>query len=245
MEKPAHERTEEPSPRRLLQARAAGEVAFSRDLVGAVAALAFCLAAAAGGRAWVGGLLAYLHTALAGANGPCHASAALATAVHTACTALAIPLGVLVAASVLVGLAQTRGNVAWAQARPRGSRLLGFRQRLRQGPAVAFKGWIALLVLLTVAILTVRPWVPAMVGLAGADGRRILGTIGRLAFSLGIRLALALVILGLADYLWQHWRHRRGLRMTHDELRREQRETEGDPLLKAERRRIHLEHHSR
>jgi flagellar biosynthetic protein FlhB len=50
-----------------------------------------------------------------------------------------------------------------------------------------------------------------------------------------------LLALGALDLLYQRWRHRRDLRMTREEVRREQREEEGDPQLRAERRRLQRE----
>jgi flagellar biosynthesis protein FlhB len=49
------------------------------------------------------------------------------------------------------------------------------------------------------------------------------------------------VALGAADYAWRRHQHRRSLRMTRPEVRREQKETEGDPRHKAERQRLHRE----
>jgi flagellar biosynthetic protein FlhB len=56
-----------------------------------------------------------------------------------------------------------------------------------------------------------------------------------------VRLALAALALGVLDYLWQRARHQRSLRMTREEVRREIKETEGDPRHKAERQRLHRE----
>ncbi|MGA7740631.1 MAG: EscU/YscU/HrcU family type III secretion system export apparatus switch protein, partial [Polyangia bacterium] len=58
---------------------------------------------------------------------------------------------------------------------------------------------------------------------------------------LGLRLAAALAMWGAADYLWQRHRHARSLRMTREEWKREHKESEGDPLHKAERQRLHRE----
>ena len=239
------DRTEEPTPRRLAQARRAGEVALSRDLASGFAVFAFCLVAVAGGKAWLGGLLAYLHTALAKASGPCTVSASLAAALHAAAFALALPLGSLLVVAVLINLVQTRGNVALAQARPEGRRLVPSLRRVlgRHGVSEAGKGWAKLIVLLAVACVTIRPWVGSIVASAGVDSRQVLRIVGALAQTLGIRLALALLVLGAADYLWQLHRHRKALRMTREEVRREHKETEGDPLHKAEQKRLHRELH--
>jgi type III secretion protein U len=79
------------------------------------------------------------------------------------------------------------------------------------------------------------------VRLAGAPAAGVLAALGRLALELAGALALATVALGAADFALRWGRHRRALRMTRDELRRERKEAEGDPVHRAERRRRHRE----
>jgi flagellar biosynthesis protein FlhB len=50
------------------------------------------------------------------------------------------------------------------------------------------------------------------------------------------RIGLVLGLLVIADLIVQRLLWRRGLRMTRDELKRELRETDGDPTMRAERR---------
>ena len=52
---------------------------------------------------------------------------------------------------------------------------------------------------------------------------------------------LILAGLAIADYLFQRWQFDREHMMTQDELRRELRETEGDPHVRARVRQIHRE----
>src|SRR6185369_8116096 len=58
---------------------------------------------------------------------------------------------------------------------------------------------------------------------------------------LGVLVALVGIGLGLVDLVIAHRAWRSRLRMTKDEIRREYREAEGDPELKAKRRRAHQE----
>jgi flagellar biosynthetic protein FlhB len=69
----------------------------------------------------------------------------------------------------------------------------------------------------------------------------VVAVAGDLGARLGGRLALAAVAIGVLDYLWQRHRHRQSLRMTREEVKRERKEVEGDPLHKAERQRLHRE----
>jgi flagellar biosynthetic protein FlhB len=47
---------------------------------------------------------------------------------------------------------------------------------------------------------------------------------------------LAFLLLALADYLYQVWRHEKSLKMSKEEIKREVKETEGDQILKVRRR---------
>ncbi len=57
-----------------------------------------------------------------------------------------------------------------------------------------------------------------------------------LADSLSLRVALVLLVAGLADYIWQRYQHSQDLRMSKQEVREEVKESEGDPLIKGRMR---------
>ncbi len=64
------------------------------------------------------------------------------------------------------------------------------------------------------------------------------GALGALARIVPAAVAAALLV-ALAETIWEGARWRRRLRMDHDELRRELRQTEGDPHVRGRRRRTH------
>jgi len=59
---------------------------------------------------------------------------------------------------------------------------------------------------------------------------------GRIALELCSKTAMAMIVLGTADYLWQRFDFLKSLKMTRDEMKQETRETEGDPHVKGQRR---------
>ncbi len=77
-----------------------------------------------------------------------------------------------------------------------------------------------------------------MAGLPRAGGAALLRAAPDIG-GLALRLAAAFLVFGALDFALARRRHRRALRMTRDEVRREQKEDEGDPLHRAERRRRH------
>lgn len=61
----------------------------------------------------------------------------------------------------------------------------------------------------------------------------MLGVAGGLAFKLALWVTLTVAVIAVADYGYQRFEWERSLRMTKQEVKQEQRETEGDPLLKS------------
>jgi flagellar biosynthetic protein FlhB len=59
------------------------------------------------------------------------------------------------------------------------------------------------------------------------------GQLGSAMVSAFLALVGGLIVIALIDVPHQLWRHHKGLRMTREEVRQEQREMEGDPQLKA------------
>lgn len=55
-----------------------------------------------------------------------------------------------------------------------------------------------------------------------------------LAGELGLKISLALLVLALADYLFQWWQYEKDLRMTKQEVKDEYKLTEGDPQIKGQ-----------
>lgn len=241
----AAERTEEPTPRRLEDARRRGEVAVSRDATSAVAMTAAIVAIVAHGPAATARLLAYFEAALAGAATGGGASAALATGAGVLARALAVPLGAAGLAALGAGLLQTRGLLAVGALRPDVGRLspaaglgraFGGRAALEIGKGLLKAGLVAVL-----AWATVRPLLGRLAMLAGAPIPMLAGALGALAAELAGRVALVALALALADYLLVRRRHLGRLRMTKEQVRREHKESEGDPSHRAERQRLHRE----
>ena len=236
-------KTEEATPQRLAEARRRGSVAVSRDLLSGVTGLALCLALVLGGRAWIGCLVAYLRLALDDATShPSLASAGWA-ALYAVRDGLLWPLAIVVVATLVVGLTQTRALFSayplrfdFTRAMPSARRLLGtaalgeIAKNLFKAAVVAALAW-----------WTLAPVFSDVAHLAGRLAGSVLDLFGILGARLGLRLATAAAVLGVADYFWQRLRYAKSLRMSHEEVKREHKEREGDPLHKVERQRLHRE----
>ncbi|MGP1612544.1 MAG: flagellar biosynthesis protein FlhB [Catonella sp.] len=55
-----------------------------------------------------------------------------------------------------------------------------------------------------------------------------------IVLDVGIKISIIFVIIGLADFGYQKWKHLRDLRMTKQEVKDEMKQSEGDPLIKGQ-----------
>ncbi|MEP9412104.1 MAG: flagellar biosynthesis protein FlhB [Candidatus Brocadia sp.] len=66
----------------------------------------------------------------------------------------------------------------------------------------------------------------------------IFGMSIKLMFELALRVSMALFILAVLDFFYQKWQYKRNLRMTKYEVKEERKQQEGDPLIKSKIRSI-------
>jgi len=57
--------------------------------------------------------------------------------------------------------------------------------------------------------------------------------IMRTAFMMALKMCIAMVFISLADFLYQHWKHEKDLKMTKQEVKDEFKNQEGDPKIKG------------
>ncbi len=60
-------------------------------------------------------------------------------------------------------------------------------------------------------------------------------------FTLGIRVSIVLIILGLLDWFYQRFKHERELKMSKEEVKEEMRSMDGDPVMKRRRREVQMQ----
>jgi len=65
--------------------------------------------------------------------------------------------------------------------------------------------------------------------------------VGMLLKSMIIKISIAYAVIALFDFAWQRKNHVKQLMMSKDEVKREYKEAEGDPLIKHSRRHLHME----
>jgi len=244
------EKTEAPTPRRLREARRRGEVAKSADLsagLGLLATAAAIGATAPGIEAMlVSGVRDAASLAAAPPVGdPGRLLGFLESRASAAAVAVAPVLAVAVLAGAGVTAVQVGGLLAPGAVLPRPQRIdpvRGAGRLLSAARLVDVAKALAKLALLAgvavgVAVVSVR----GLVALAGATPDRVLGGAAALSGAVLFRGSAVLAAFGVLDLFHQRWRFRRERRMTKDEVRRERKDQEGDPLARQERQRAHRE----
>ncbi|HEU0198809.1 MAG TPA: flagellar biosynthesis protein FlhB [Burkholderiaceae bacterium] len=245
----SQERTLEPSARRLEQARREGQVPRSRYLahvlVLGTAALGFLLLAAplvdAGRQVFARGLR-FDATA---ATDTTRMSAQLGELAGSALLAVAPLLALLLVAAVLAPLSIGGFMFAPQLAAPKFDRLDPLKGL---GRMVSLQAWaelgkvmLAALLVAVVGGIYIGGQLEAFAGLASQQLSAALSNFGMLTGLAFAALVAALAATALIDVPFQLFQHRRQLRMTLEEARREHKESEGDPHLKARVRSLQRE----
>lgn len=120
--------------------------------------------------------------------------------------------------------------------------LQGF-SRIFDGPnaaKVAF-GLVKLVLIVIIALNGVRSTWTKVLSSVSLTTTAVAGLSWQLVLGFGLQIAVAMVLVGLAEYGFQWWRHERSLMMTDDELREEMKSSTGDPQLAAKRKKIRQE----
>jgi type III secretion protein U len=235
------ERTEAPTPRRRREARRRGDVPRSLLLGGAGAGLGGALAAAATWSPASRVLAAWAARTFAVGDTEREPVFALASAAGLVAWVSAPVLAGALASALLASVAVGGLHLDLALLRPRMERIAPLRQLGRRLRPVALLAAARPLLLLGVLGLVgwaeLRSATPAvLVALGGREGFAVMALrLGRLV----LLFALVTAALGVADAMLARFRHRLRLRMTRQELIEEQRQTEGDPRLRARRRALH------
>jgi type III secretion protein U len=234
------DRTEDPTPRRLREARRRGQVAVSSEATGVAALAGGLLALAAAGPGLASLFARALRAGLAGEGAASFApEPALRAAAALAVRAVAAPALGALAGALAAGLLQTGFLFAPGALAPQVERLDPFRG-LRRLLSPAQLGAVGLGLLRAALVLAAgAAWLAAqartVVGLASLHGAGALWRAPQLFLGLALRLSAVLAALALVDVWRVRRRHRAGLEMTRDEVRRELREDQGDPALRGER----------
>jgi flagellar biosynthesis protein FlhB len=243
------ERTEQATSKRRQDAREKGQVAKSRELA-SVAVLGACLvyfyfnASALATR-----LMALMRTSFR-SSGQTTVSTdtiqpLLTDLLYQSFALLAPFLLVAVIAGLLINILQV-GILFSAEAiTPKYSKIDPFKglQRLFSMRSLVelIKSILKMAVIGFVAYLTISGESQKLLPLMDLGARDILGYLGKISFKILLSTCCVLIILAILDYGYQKWEHEKSLKMSMKEIKDENKETEGDPLIKGRIKKLQRE----
>ena len=231
------EKTEKPTPKRLKEARKEGQVARTPELGSwaTVMLLGFAMPAMLGHE--LGAWQRFMARCLTLTETP-STSLALSLLVegarHVFVTLLALG-GVVMVIGVSAALAQGGFFVATKSVKPSAAKLNPIKGAKRLfGPHAAWEG-VKMLVKSSLVGLLVYSAIRGLMPLVGGFVPifAVLDLVRSSALSLLRNVALAGLALAAADYAIQRRRIGKQTRMTKDEVKREHKQSEGDPMLKG------------
>jgi flagellar biosynthetic protein FlhB len=246
MAESAGEKSFEATPHRRQEAREQGQVVFSQDLASAAMLMLAVLLLMMLGGALVEFFAKLIQQQLSDAA-ELHASQeSLVNAwVHIAYAAgmVLLPiLGLLMLGGVLVNIFQV--GLLWLPDRvaPDFSRVSLFAgvKRIFSLSGTSRLGFGLVKVLIVAAVAFSVLWMrwDDILRSSGMDVAKIGKLLIDISVSTTLWVALALLILAIFDYGLQRWKHEQDLRMTHQEIRDELKNQQGDPQVIARRRAV-------
>ena len=242
------DRTEEPTQKRLNDAAEKGDVAKSQEITTFMAlgamTLAMMLAAGWSARSLtldLRGFLAHPHLVPDGAAGMLGAGR---RALLAGLSALALPVGLVLAGAVAGSLIQHRPVLSAQSLKPQLSRLspAAGLKRVLGGQAVGnfVKGLLKIVVVGAIASYVLWGEQSRLGSLIGMSPAAVLTACLSVALKmLGVILAVY-AVLAIGDYVFARFSWMRRQRMTKHELKEEMKEQDGNPEIKAKLRQIRM-----
>lgn len=235
------ERTLPATERRLERAREEGQAARSPELVAAAGLLAACMAWWLGGADWIAGFENLMRAGLQVSHAESLDSTALLRRLGTLSDAALLtvaPLAGIAAVAAVSGSLAVGGWIfSWGALAPKMSRMSPMAAAGRifsmQGLGELTKMLAKAAFLGAAGAWTVWTYRETAGSLSAMDLSAALATLGRMLLSAFGSLVLAMLLIAALDVPFQLWRFHKGLRMTLEEVKREARESEGDPQVKG------------
>lgn len=234
------ERTEAATPRKRNEVRRRGQVAKSQDLSSMIVLLAVLTTMHAVGGRSVEVVLSYLQQSLIHRPPTAINTQILWTEAGKVVGVLLRAIGPLFATAMLVGMLvnmlQTRFLFATQALMPSFNRLnplLGIKRFISaQGLVEAVKASAKLFLISLIAYKAIDSRYPEIVDTIRKDIPTIIALTGDLLYRVTLRVAMFLLLLGAIDYGYQRYSFEKSNRMSKDEVKREGKESEGNPEVK-------------
>lgn len=243
------QKTEDPTPKKLEDARKRGQIPLSRELNNWLMLLAGTLVITAFAKPVMTHLMGVMRVFIARAHDIPSAPGGIAVALHEAfmgtLTAIALPLLFLfviafIGPFIQIGpLFSTQAiEINWAKISP----IAGMKRLFSLRSIVEFvKGIAKLCVIGIIGVIILYPYFDRFEHLIGMPYVQVMDELIVLIIRLMIGVLVAFAIIAGLDVLYQRFEHYKKMRMTKQEVKDEYKQLEGDPHVKARLRGLRAE----
>jgi flagellar biosynthetic protein FlhB len=244
------ERTEQPTGKRLGEARERGQIARTQEAGAAVTVLAIAGFLTWAAPTWLASFQALLGDSMTEMRATPwtleHAEQFGWKLLGYYVALAAPPMLTIAAAAIVVNVAQVGFVVSGKALQPNWSKLsplTGLKTLFGRAALVELaKAPIKLLILGGLTWITIKPALVVLFWGTGQSATSTFATVGELVVTLLWRIGLAQAALAALDYGYQRWSHRRNLRMTRQDVKEETRQSEGDPMIRGRFRALHRQY---
>ncbi len=241
------EKTEQPTPKKLRDARMKGQVAMSKDVVSTALLLSQMATLLLFWRWYFDALqeLVILPGTFMDQEFD-QALPAITTAVVGAAIKLSLPiLAVTLLVAIFANIAQVGPLLVTEPVKPDLKKLdpiSKLKQMFSMKNLFEF-GKSSLKVCFLSALLywMIRESVGPLMHVPSGGMTAVLTALITLLWKLALFTGFAYLLFAVADFTFQKYQHAKGLRMSKDEVKREYKEAEGDPTIKGKRKQLHQE----
>ncbi|MDI6731276.1 MAG: flagellar biosynthesis protein FlhB [Candidatus Margulisbacteria bacterium] len=239
------DKSEEPTPHRLREAREKGQVAKSREITVAVVLLVSYYAFRYLGEfMWIN--LVQSAQALFGLIPEAKhfdlalASYSLLLALRGMAFVIGPIMGVVFLATFIAEALQSGFVFSGEPLSPKLEKLNpieGFKKMFSmQGLVELIKSLLKIVIVFYIAWYAAKDDFPYIIALIESQPWDALALGGTIAFNIAVRVGYFYIAVAILDYLYRRWEYMRNLRMTRQEVKEEYKRLEGDPLVKQRMR---------
>ena len=247
-EKPATEKTEQPTPRKLKKAREKGQTPQSQELPAAVSIVVLVMILALIGSNLLQWFAVQMKQGMSCQNAIFANNKAFINFFNTKITNSMLVIcpvfAALFAGSVLACVAVSGLNFAPESLRLRPEAINpveGAKRLVDVKSLVKLCISIAKLVLISIIVwVYLQNRLETLASLRWAWSAQIMAVIAKTILGMLIRVCIALVVLAAFDVFFQKWKYIQNLKMTRQEVKLERKDTDGSPETKSRIRRIQI-----
>ena len=244
------QKTEEPTPRRLEQAREKGQVAKSQEVTHWFMILAGALLIGVFGKSLFEGVAVSLYKFIARphsiqVSGSGDLRELMFETLGQLGMAFLMPVSVILLAALIAGFIQNGIIFSTETITPKLSKLSlgkGLKRLFSSRSVMEFvKGVLKITIVASVIGLLLWPEREVVFIVTSMDAAQFVGVLQTLAIRVLVGVLAIMTVIAAVDFLYQKQKHLKELRMSKQELKEEYKQTEGDPMIKARLRQIRTE----